>query len=98
MVEAAASEAHVTMQARYDARNPAALKQLVGAGTKLRPFPKDVMNAAFKEAMAFYDELSAKNENWKKVYTDFSKFRAEQNLWFKFADAQFDNFMQAQKL
>ena len=74
------------------------MKQLVGAGTKLRPFPKDVMNAAFKEAMAFYDELSAKNENWKKVYTDFSKFRAEQNLWFKFADAQFDNFMQAQKL
>jgi TRAP-type mannitol/chloroaromatic compound transport system substrate-binding protein len=98
MVEAAASEAHVTMQARYDARNPAALKQLVGAGTKLRPFPKDVMAAAFKEAMAFYDEVSAKNENWKKVYTDFSKFRAEQNLWFKFADAQFDNFMQAQKL
>jgi len=98
MVEAAASEAHVTMQARYDARNPAALKQLVGAGTKLRPFPKDVMTAAFKEAMAFYDELSTKNENWKKVYADFSKFRAEQNLWFKFADAQFDNFMQAQKL
>jgi hypothetical protein len=98
MVEAAASEAHVTMQARYDARNPAALKQLVGAGTKLRPFPKDVMAAAFKEAMAFYDELSTKNENWKKVYADFSKFRAEQNLWFKFADAQFDNFMQAQKL
>ncbi len=98
MVEAAASEAHVTMQARYDARNPAALKQLVGSGSKLRPFPKDVMAAAFKEAMAFYDELSAKNENWKKVYADFSKFRAEQNLWFKFADAQFDNFMQAQKL
>jgi TRAP-type mannitol/chloroaromatic compound transport system substrate-binding protein len=48
--------------------------------------------------MAFYDELSTKNENWKKVYADFSKFRAEQNLWFKFADAQFDNFMQAQKL
>ena len=98
MVEAAASEAHVVMQARYDARNPAALKQLVGSGTKLRPFPKDVMNAAFKEAMAFYDELSAKNENWKKVYADFTKFRAEQNLWFKFADAQFDYFMQAQKL
>ena len=98
MVEAAASEAHVTMQARYDARNPAALKQLVGSGTKLRPFPKEVMNAAFKAAMGFYDELSGKNENWKKVYADFSKFRAEQNLWFKFADAQFDNFMQAQKL
>ena len=98
IVEAAAAAAHVDMQAKYDARNPAALKQLVGAGTKLRAFPKDVMNAAFKASMAFYDELSAKNENWKKVYADYSKFRAEQNLWFRFTEAGFDNFMQAQKL
>ena len=48
------------MQAKYDARNPAALKQLVGGGTKLFRFPKDVMDAAFKEAMALYSELSAK--------------------------------------
>jgi TRAP-type mannitol/chloroaromatic compound transport system substrate-binding protein len=98
IVEAAAAAAHVDMQAKYDARNPAALKQLVGAGTKLRAFPKDVMNAAFKAAMEFYEELNAKNENWKKVYADYSKFRAEQNLWFRFTEASFDSFMQAQKL
>ena len=98
IVEAAASHAHVEMQARYDARNPAALKQLVGAGAKLRPFPNDVMAAAFKAAMETYDELSAKNENWKKVYADFTKFRAEQNLWFRFTEARFDQFIQAQKL
>jgi TRAP-type mannitol/chloroaromatic compound transport system substrate-binding protein len=98
IVEAAAAAAHVDMQAKYDARNPAALKQLVGAGTKLRAFPKDVMNAAFKASMQFYDELSGKNENWKKVYADYSKFRAEQNLWFRFTEASFDGFMQAQKL
>jgi TRAP-type mannitol/chloroaromatic compound transport system substrate-binding protein len=98
IVQAAASHAHVTMQARYDVKNPGALKQLVGAGTKLRPFPKDVMVTAFKEAMAIYDELSTKNENWKKVYADYSKFRAEQNLWFRFTEAHFDNFMQSQKL
>ena len=50
MVEAAASHAHVTMQARYDALNPIAIRQLVGAGTKLRPFPADMMTAAFKAA------------------------------------------------
>ena len=98
IVEAAAAQAHSDMQAKYDARNPAALKQLVGAGTKLRPFPKDVMNAAFKEAMALYEELNAKNENWKKVYADYSKFRAEQNLWFRFTESTFDRFMQEQKL
>jgi len=98
IVEAAAAQAHSDMQAKYDARNPGALKQLVGAGTKLRPFPKDVMNAAFKASMEIYDELSAKNENWKKVYADYSKFRAEQNLWFRFTEATFDRFMQEQKL
>ncbi len=86
------------MQAKYDARNPGALKQLVGAGTKLRPFPKDVMNAAYKASMDIYSELSAKNEIWKKVYADYSKFRADQNLWFRFAEATFDRFMQEQKL
>ncbi len=98
IVEAAAAQAHSDMQAKYDARNPAALKQLVGAGTKLRPFPKDVMNAAFKASMEIYGELSAKNENWKKIYADYSKFRAEQNLWFRFTEATFDRFMQEQKL
>ena len=98
IVEAAAAAAHVDMQAKYDARNPVALKQLVGAGTKLRAFPKDVMNAAFKASMEFYSELNAKNESWKKVYADYSKFRAEQNLWFRFTEASFDSFMQAQKL
>ena len=98
IVEAAASQAHVVMQAKYDALNPNALKQLVGAGTKLRPFPKDVMSAAFKAAMGLYEEISAKNENWKKIYADYNKFRADQNLWFRFSEAAFDKFMQEQKL
>ncbi|TWO68416.1 ABC transporter substrate-binding protein [Caenimonas sedimenti] len=98
IVQAAAAEAHVTMQARYDARNPAALKQLVAAGTKLRPFSQDVMAEAFKQSLGLYEELNAKNEDWKKIYADYSKFRADQNLWFRFTEATFDRFMQSQKL
>jgi TRAP-type mannitol/chloroaromatic compound transport system substrate-binding protein len=98
IVESASAHAHVVMQARYDALNPGALKQLVGAGTKLRPFPADMMNEAFKAAMGLYDELSAKNPQWNKIYADYSKFRTEQNLWFRFTEATFDRFMQAQKL
>ncbi len=98
IVEAAAALAASDMQAKYDARNPTALKQLVGAGTKLRPFSNDVMAGAFKESMALYSELSAKNPQWAKIYGDYSKFRADANLWFRFAEAKFDDFMQAQKL
>jgi TRAP-type mannitol/chloroaromatic compound transport system substrate-binding protein len=98
IIEAASAYSHVDMQAKYDARNPGALKQLVAAGAKLRPFPNDLMAQAFKTSLQVYDELSAKNESWKKVYADYSKFRADQNLWFRFTEATFDRFMQAQKL
>lgn len=98
MIEAATALAHVKMQAIYDARNPIALKQLVAGGAKLHRFSKDIMDAAFKESMALYKELSAKNPRWKKVYEDYSKFLAEENMWLSFAESAFDTFMHAQKL
>jgi TRAP-type mannitol/chloroaromatic compound transport system substrate-binding protein len=98
MIEAAATHAATEMQARYDARNPAALKRLVSGGTKLFRFPKDVMDSAFKEAMALYSELSGTNPAWKKIYEDYSAFRRDSNLWFRFAESGFDDFMQNQKL
>ena len=98
IVEAAASYAHTEMQARYDARNPGALKRLIAGGAKVLPFPKAVMDLAFKESMALYTELSDTNPAWKKIYSDYSAFRKEQNQWFRIADAQFDSFMQRAKL
>ena len=98
IVEAAATYAHVDLQAKYDYKNPAALRQLVASGTKLFRFPKDAMEAGLKEATALYNEIGAKNALFKKIYEDFSKVRAEQNLWFRFAEAGFDDFMQQQKL
>ena len=98
IVESAAAYAHTDMQAKYDARNAAALKQLVAGGTKLIRFPKDMMEAAFKESMALYDELSGSNPAWKKVYADYSAFRRDANLWFRFTEAGFDDFMQSAKL
>jgi TRAP-type mannitol/chloroaromatic compound transport system substrate-binding protein len=97
IVEAAASYAHVDMQAKYDARNPAALKRLVGSGTKLFAFPRDMMDAAFKAAMSLYSELSASNPAWKKVYEDYASFRRDENLWFRFTEAGFDQYMQSQQ-
>ena len=98
IVESAAAYAHVEMQARYDARNPAALKTLVGQGTKLFRFPKDVMEGAFKAAMEVYGELNNSNPAWKKIYEDYAAFRRDANLWFRFTEAGFDDFMQSQKL
>jgi TRAP-type mannitol/chloroaromatic compound transport system substrate-binding protein len=98
IVEAAASHAHVDMQAKYDGRNPGALKQLVASGVKVLPFPKAVMDEAFKQAMSLYTELNDTNPKWKKVYSDYAAFRKDQNLWFRFTEAQFDRYMQSAKL
>ncbi len=98
IVEVASAYAHVATQARYDVKNPTALKQLVASGARLRPFPSDLMTQAFKQSMQLYEELGAKNENWRKVYADYAKFRSDQNLWFRFTEATFDRFMQSQKL
>ena len=57
-----------------------------------------MMDVAFKHSQDVYAELSAKNPNWKKVFEDYSKFRADQNWWFRFGEARFDSFMQSQKL
>jgi TRAP-type mannitol/chloroaromatic compound transport system substrate-binding protein len=98
MVEMAASHAHTDMLAKYDYRNPAALKTLVGQGTKLFRFPKDMMESSFKAAGEVYSELNSSNADWKKIYADFQSWRRDANLWFRFTEAGFDDFMQSQKL
>jgi TRAP-type mannitol/chloroaromatic compound transport system substrate-binding protein len=79
-------------------KNPIALRQLVASKTKLVAFPKPVMDAAFKASMELYAEISEKNPNWRKVYEDYSNFRREANLWFRFTEARFDSYMQSVKL
>ena len=98
IVESAAAYAHNDCLAKYDARNSTALKTLVGSGTKLFRFPKDMLDQSFKASVDIYGELSSTNPAWKKIYDDFVTFRRDSNLWFRFTEAAFDDFMQAQKL
>jgi TRAP-type mannitol/chloroaromatic compound transport system substrate-binding protein len=90
---AACAEANVWMPAKYDAQNPAALRRLVASGTKLRPFPKSVMEASEKAAYELYDELKAKSAHWKRIYPGWKKFRDEQFLWFRVAESTYDNYV-----
>lgn len=90
--EVAAHEAYNTMLARYDAKNPAAIRSLIGTGTQLRWFPKDVMDAAFQHANDLFEELSAKNEDFRKIYAAWLKFRNEQVDWYRVADHNLDSY------
>ncbi len=92
VLEAACFEANVTMAAKYDAENPAALKRLVGGGAQLRPFPRDVMEACYKAATELYDETAKTNPKFAKIYEPWKKFRDDEYLWFRVAENSFDNF------
>ncbi len=89
----AAAEVHADTLARYDARNPQALRRLVAGGATLRPFPQDVLEGAYKAANDLYAELSAKNADFKRVYEALKQFRNEEYLWFQVAEYTYDNFM-----
>jgi len=93
ILEAAMAEAHGDMTAKYDARNPTALKRLVATGTQLKPFNKVILDACYKASLEVYEETGAKNPTFKKMYEDMVKFRDEQVLWFSVSDRFFDNYM-----
>ncbi len=97
IVRAAAALANVDAQSKYDAQNPAALKRLVAAGTQLRPFSQEVMEACYKAALEVYAEQSAKNPKFKKMHDHYMAFRNEQYLWWQVAEYNYDNFMIRQR-
>lgn len=98
IILAASTYAHVDMQAKYDARNPVALKELVGKGTKVLPFSKEVLDASFKASQELYAELNDTNPTWRKIFADYRAFQKDELLWFRFAEARFDQYMQSVQL
>ena len=97
VLKAAAAYANVEMQAKYDANNPAALKRLVAAGAKLRPFSQEIMEACHKASLELYAETSAANPKFKKVHDHYMAFRNDQYLWWQVAEYTFDNFVIRQR-
>ncbi|MCE4224822.1 TRAP transporter substrate-binding protein DctP [Methylobacterium sp. C25] len=93
VLQAAAAQVSAEVQAKYDARNPQALRRLVAVGAQLRPFPQEVMEAALKAANDLYGELSAKSADFKRIYEAMKTFRNEEYLWFQVAEYTYDNFM-----
>ena len=92
-LESAAHFANTDMLAKYDARNPGALRSLIAGGAQLKPFPQDVLEAAYAAATEVYDEISATNADFKGVYDHIKAFRNEGYLWMQVAEYSYDSFM-----
>jgi TRAP-type mannitol/chloroaromatic compound transport system substrate-binding protein len=93
VLTAAAHQANTDMQAKYDARNPAALKRVIAGGAKLQPYSPEIMQACFKAAQELYAETAAANPQFKKVLDNHMAFRGDQYLWWRIAELNYDSFM-----
>ncbi len=92
MFSSAAAESAQVMQARYDARNPAALATLLDEGVELRPFSDDLMTAARKESLDMLEENAAADVAYRKIYDHWSKARAQSYRWFNTAELAYARF------
>jgi TRAP-type mannitol/chloroaromatic compound transport system substrate-binding protein len=88
----AAAYVNTDVLAKYDARNPAALKRIVAGGAQLRPFSAPIMEAGLKAWNELAAELSGANPDFKRIYDNLTAFKNDQYLWAQVAEYSFDSF------
>ena len=93
IMTAAAAYANTDVQARYDSRNPAALKRLIAGGALLRPFSQPIMEACLKASNEVNAETAATNPDFKKMLESLIAFKNEEYLWWQVAEYPYDSFM-----
>jgi TRAP-type mannitol/chloroaromatic compound transport system substrate-binding protein len=91
-IEVALAEMDTDQNARFDAWNPPALRRLIAGGAQLRVWPREIMQAAWREAHGLYEDLSGRNPNFKKVWENYRTFRNEQYQWFRVAENNYESF------
>jgi TRAP-type mannitol/chloroaromatic compound transport system substrate-binding protein len=77
----------------YDGEQTEPLRRLLANGTQLRQVPNDIVEAARTEALALYGELSARSEDFKKIYTHYRDFTASAYQWWQVAEYGYDAMM-----
>lgn len=89
--------ANASMLARYDMKNPTALKELVADGAVLRPFNQDVLDACYAAAQEVYQEVTAANPAFKKIYDSQLAYAKDAYLWQQLSEYTFDTYMMIQQ-
>lgn len=93
LLRTAAHAVDQNMLAKYDFKNPTALKQLVANGAQLRPFSEEILSAAFVAADEVYAEIGATNTAFKEQVDAMKLFRNDWYLYMQTAEYQYDTFM-----
>jgi len=92
-IQYAAYVANMTMLASYDARNGAALQRLVEGGTKLRSYSEEILVAAKAAADELYEEFSAADADFARIYKEWDAFRKSVQGWHDINEYSMMNFV-----
>lgn len=96
VLKTAAYEANMTMMAKYDTRNGAALQRLVDAGTELTPYSQEIMAAAQKASFELYEENASQDSTFRELYEQWKAFREQVYAWNRINELSFNQFAIAQ--
>ncbi len=97
ILKVASQAVNQDMLAHYDLVNATAIRSVVAAGAKLRPFNADILKASYDATNAVYDEISATNATFAKMLTSMKAFRKDYYAWTQVADYPFETFMVQQQ-
>jgi TRAP-type mannitol/chloroaromatic compound transport system substrate-binding protein len=88
----ATMEANINMLSQYEALNRESLTKIISGGTKLIPYSPEILQAAQKAALDFYQESASKDATFKKVYEQWNQFRTSIYDWNKINEFSFSSF------
>lgn len=90
--ETACNEQVLMMLAKYDARNPDALRRMLAQGTQLRFFSRPILEACYKASFETFEELAKKDADFGTIYGPWKRFLESSNPWFRVAEQSLDAF------
>ncbi len=88
----AAYESNISMLAKYDALNGAALKTLVAGGTELIAYSDEILSAANEATTALLEDSANSDATFKEVYESWKQFRDDIRSWNKVNELSFSQF------
>jgi TRAP-type mannitol/chloroaromatic compound transport system substrate-binding protein len=94
-MESAGAECWHWSMARFDQIAPPAMRRLLASGTQLRPYSREILNAAYKASQDLYADLGNQNPRFRKVWEHWDKHRVDQVQWFRVAEDSMANFVAA---
>lgn len=93
VIRHACALANVATMARYDSRNPPVLAELEAAGTIVRPYSYDILEACFVAAEQTYRDIAAGNAPFAEMLESYMEYRRAGYAWFRRSEYAYDTFL-----